>query len=66
MSAAPRKSGTRKTRILAIEVSKTPSRHAADGELGEIEPGTPSASAARRRPAGAMPQGTKTQAISET
>ena len=36
ISAAPTKSGTRKTRILAMLVSNTPSATPASGELGEI------------------------------
>ena len=66
ISAAPRKSGTRKTRILAIDVSNSASSDAADAELGEIGARRRSASAASRPGAGARPQGTKTQAISET
>ena len=66
ISAAPRKCGTRKTRILAIDVSKTASSSAADRQLADVD----DEAGERRPPAcrrdGAIPQGTKMQAISET
>ena len=65
ISAAPRNSGTRNTRILAIAVSNSASSNAADGELGDIG-GEPDERMRRRpRAGGARPQGTKMQAISE-
>ena len=50
ISAAPRKSGTRNTRILAIDVSNTPSSTPADRQLGQITATSADRAAAGRRP----------------
>ena len=65
ISAAPRNSGTRNTRILAIDGLEHRQQDAADGELGDVGGDADG----QRAPVGcrgaAMPQGANRQAISE-
>ena len=65
ISAAPRNSGTRNTRILAIEVSKTASSAPPTASLTRYEPQTDQRRRTIPAPLGANPQGTNRQAISE-
>ena len=66
ISAAPRNSGTRNTRILAIDGLEHGQQHAAGRELADIGGDADREAPACSRPAAAMPQGANRQAISET
>src|SRR6266496_3397279 len=65
ISAAPKNSGTRNTRILAIDVSNSASRKPPIASL-PMYAAIALASAAGPAPGGAKPHGTNTQAISDT
>ena len=66
ISAAPTKSGTRNTRILAMLVSNTPSATPATSELDDVGDRADQTRSATLASAIARPQGTKTQMMSET
>ena len=66
INAAPRNSGTRNTRILAIDGLEQREQEAADARACRDRRRCRSRSATGPAPAGAMPQGTNMQAISET